>query len=110
MTADMLRRDSPSTYFSGYVLLPAHLNFDQYCAWEDAIAEMSQQKNITRKHRALVPGLVAVVAEWRLAHFPEVVTVDNFPATPATARLELVTWLLGEVMAVVHAEQSIPNG
>ena len=107
--------DSPVKRWPGHVTLHSPLNWRQYSAFQDALA-VANSIYTTDKPRqdaldaALVPGLCACVAEWKIDGLPSVVTLDSFPFTPRRASAQLVSWLLREVTVLItEADNDIPN-
>ena len=105
---------SPIARFPGEITLPAALTFPQFAAWRDSV--MAAQERLEKSpgdfgasDAALLPGILAVVAEWRIDKLPQPLTADNFPATPRRASNALVAWLVRCISALVNEEEETPK-
>ena len=56
-----------------------------------------------------LPAVIACVEKWELTGFPEVVTVDNFPASPRKESHAFIEWLFREILNIYSGEAEIPN-
>jgi hypothetical protein len=112
---------SPVKRWSGTVTLADPLTFPQTFAFEDAIdavqaarrdlpedAQMTD-RDARRINYAALPGIVACVEEWHLAGFPEVVTIESFPATPSNSAARLIAWLFNEITQAFREAETVPN-
>lgn len=111
----MKTHTSPVAKFPGEVVLPDSLTFSQFAKWRDAVLSaheilQNDNSNFGASDAAVIPGILAVVEEWRIANLPKPLTVDNFPATPRRASNALVAWLVKIVSELVNEEEEIPKG
>jgi len=110
----MKRFTSPVARFPGEIALPDALTFPQFAAWRDAV--MSAQDKLKQNagdfggsDAALLPGILAIVAEWHIERLPSPLTADNFPATPRRSSNALVAWLVSCISGLVSEEEDIPK-
>ena len=112
--------ESPVKRFSGTVVLPDALTFPQYNAfnaamkavktYNDAMKAAETNPERSRQNQAMVPGVLACVAEWTLANLtPEQLTEETFPATPYVAVTQLLTWLVKAITDLVFEADGSPN-
>lgn len=119
--------ESPVKKWPGTVTLPDYLTVPQAVEWEEAFDNanailpecepLSKDKPLSKEQAELIdtrlsakwlglllPGIKACVLEWNLQGLDP----DNFPATPKTARIELVAWLIKEI-GKLYSGIEIPN-
>lgn len=111
---------SPVKRFSGTVTLSDPLTYPQYFAVEDAFKEVrrmreeaeanDQEVSPQRYNAAVMVGIVKCIEDHNLKDVPKPLTVENFPASPGAASMNLAAWLTNEVVAMYTAEQEDPNG
>lgn len=126
--------ESPVKKWPGTVVIPDFLTIPQAIAWEDALEDARSLlpdiefeykedgsldfSKFTLEHykfmgisqslkyeNKMLPGIKACVESWNLTGFD----VNNFPATPRQARVDLFTWLISEIMALYRDETEVPN-
>lgn len=56
-----------------------------------------------------MPAVLSCVEKWEIVGVPEIVTLDNFPASPRKASHELIEWIYRELLKVYFGEAAIPN-
>ena len=110
---------SPIKKWPGTVTLSDPLTYPQFFAVEDAIAEGNRQaaeakeagKEISQQRyaAAVVGGVLKCVEAHDLKGLPDPLTVDNFPASPATSSMRLASWLIEEVTEIYTSEDESPN-
>lgn len=105
---------SPVERWPGSVVLPDYFNFGQLLAWDRAMlsahAVIERSGTWTEVDNCLLPGLLAVVFEWKLSNFPKEVTIETFPAHPRKARRKLFSWLTDEISSAIAEGDEVPNG
>lgn len=104
--------NSPSKHFSGHVVIHDPLTLPMVVEFERALSAARSLDNPTRAEAdaAMLPGLLACVAEWHLDNIaPGQITPDNWPGTPRLESARLVAWLMGVVSAVYAGEVADPN-
>ena len=98
--------------WKGEVIFHSPLSIQQEADWEYALARMTKAQKagggISATTIALLPGITACVAEWKLKDFPDDLTVDNFPKGNKKDRMELLTWLM-EQITEIYKEDEDPN-
>jgi len=103
---------SPVKKWQGSVTISDPLNISQAMAFEEALelARAEDNKDITRAKIAgiLLPGICACVEKWELEGL-EIVTPDNFPASPKLSSAMLLAWLTKEITALFNEADEIPN-
>lgn len=128
-----MKIQSPVKRWPGTVTIPEYLTIPQAMAFEDAInnakellpevtpviiGEDNKFPELTKEQKeyvdvklssswanAVLPGILACVSEWNL----EGLDKDNFPATPKVSRIELISWLMGEISKLYNEADKIPN-
>ena len=118
---------SPSTRWTGHVLLHDPLNLDMVFAIEEAqdkATEIEESKFLKKVSEAgvsigttwssksdalLIPVFLKCVSEWHLDNFPETPDADNFPASPRKDVRVLIDWLWDEINKVYTGEVEVPN-
>lgn len=100
---------SPSKRYSGEVVLPDYLTIPQEIAWRKAISDVGEQEwanalIMPELVGKLLPGILAIVAEWHISGLPENITVDNFPMSPKMASAKLVAWLVTEIQKLLSED------
>jgi len=103
---------SPVKYFSGHVVLTDPIPLPQVGIFERSIADSRAlvAPTLAEVQAAAVPGILACVDEWHLAHLSkEQLSPDNWPGTPREASAALIQWLVSEIMLVYRGELEIPN-
>lgn len=128
-----MKIQSPVKRWPGTVTIPEYLTIPQAMAFEDAInnakdllpevtpviiGEDNKFPELTKEQKeyvdvklssswanAVLPGILACVNEWNL----EGLDKDNFPATPKVSRIELLSWLMGEISKLYNEADEIPN-
>ena len=81
-------------------------------AFEDAINEtkgLGDGATMIRVNSAMIPAIIACVEEWRLTNFPVNPTPETFPATPISASMQVIAWLIAEISALFREAEDIPN-
>ena len=56
-----------------------------------------------------LPAVLGCVEKWELANMPEVITIDNFPASPRGESHKLVDELYRELLKIYFGEAQVPN-
>jgi hypothetical protein len=103
---------SPVKRFSGTIVLPDYLTFPQFIAWRNGLKGVASERTVSQvaqsedESLALLPAIYAIVSEWHLQGIPT--DPAQFPATPRLAVYRLMVWLIGEVTALVGAEDDDP--
>jgi hypothetical protein len=64
--------------------------------WQDSFLGQ-EQTNSTRRLMNYVPVICDCVEKWELKGFPAEVTSENWPAEDIKSKMEVVTWLIGEL-------------
>lgn len=103
--------ESPVKRFAGQVVLPDYLTFPQYRAFDNAMTAANKPGlDRAKRNEAMVPGVLAVVKEWRLANVtPEQLTPETFPASPYIAVTHLLGWLVRAITTLVFEVDDSPN-
>ena len=57
-----------------------------------------------------LPAVLGCIIKWNLKDFPELPTIDTFPATPRKASHALVDSIFAELMRIYSGEAEVPNG
>jgi hypothetical protein len=103
---------SPVKKWPGSVTLADPLTLPQATAFEDAldIARAEENKDLTRAKIAgmLLPGICACVEKWDLEGL-EIITPENYPASPKLSSALLLSWLMGEITSLFKEADEIPN-
>lgn len=94
-----------SVTFSDPLTFPQVLKFEQALRDVRALEDPSQ----TEADAALLPAVLNCVETWNLDKFPQVVTVESFPATPRVSSALLVAWLVNQVVALYNEGEGDPN-
>jgi hypothetical protein len=63
----------------------------------------------TRLDDGAVKAILVCVEKWELENFPEIVTAENFPASPRLDSHKLIDWLFGEIIKIYTGDAQIPN-
>jgi len=107
-----MRTNSYDGKWKGEVVFYDPLSIPQGAEWEYALARnakaLKDGGQAMASVEALLPGVLACVAEWRLKGFPEKVTVDNFPSKPKKDLLNLMEWLI-KAITDIYKEDDDPN-
>lgn len=106
---------SPSSYFEGEIEIDDQLGYPQLAAYERCV--LAAGKLIATNETAgfaelrllMIPGILACVKSWRLAHVPEKPTLETFPSTPREAAGDLYEWIVKSIREVINGENSGPN-
>ncbi len=125
----MSKLDSPVKRWPGSVTLPDYLTWPQVKAWTAAEAEadrliaearaagrvkqLGEREVLTAADTANVrmawlPGVCAIVGDWRLSGL-DAVTPETFPATPPRSAAKLLTWLIDSISRLFDEEEDAPN-
>jgi hypothetical protein len=94
---------SPVDKFPGDVTLYDPVPYPAYIAWEKSV-KFGGEAQDSEKQLALFDGAKAMCEKWDIPNFD----IDNPPATPRTAVLNLLAWLVTEIGKVIAGE-SDPN-
>jgi len=103
---------SPVKRFAGTIVLPDYLTFPQLIAWRNGVKSLAADSTVGQvamsedDSLALLPAIYAIVSEWHLQGIPD--RPDLFPATPRVPVFRLLIWLIGEITALVGAEDDDP--
>jgi hypothetical protein len=110
---------SPVKKWPGTVTLSDPMNYPQFFAVQDAMAEgnrLAQEareagKEISeqRYSHTILGGVLQCIEAHDLKGLPEVLTLDNFPSSPAASSLRLIAWLINEVTEIYTSEDESPN-
>jgi hypothetical protein len=112
---------SPVKKWPGTVVLQDPILFPAYIAWKQAVdaaaALEPEGESLTivgasataEMAQAILPGICAVVQEWKLEGLPASMVPESFPATPRKASVLLLAWLISEITSLVVGEEEIPN-
>ena len=103
---------SPVKRWPGTVTLSDPLNYPQAMAVEEALDEaalLDEEVSRNRRSFVLLPAFLMCVESWDLEGFPEQVTAETFPATPAVVSANLLSWLIGEVTVLFAEADESPN-
>lgn len=102
--------DSPVEKWPGQVALFSPLTFPQTIAFEQSLRDAAEQgDNYSAANYAMLPGIIACVAEWKLENFPQLPTPDNWPASPRRSSARLIAWLVTEISGQYDEETPDPN-
>lgn len=94
----------PVKKWPGSVVLPDGLTYPQLRAWDQAIERYSalgEKPRIVDINEAFAPGLLAVVAEWRIPAIASFTDAGQLPAAPLPLVQKLNTWLVAEINRLV---------
>lgn len=98
--------------FSGTVTLPDMLSFPQLAAFRKAhraaLAELAGGGD-AEYYAALLPGVLAVVLEWKIEGVPEKPTIDTFPTRPMAAVLALLNEITTAIIDLQNEAETVPN-
>ena len=56
-----------------------------------------------------LPAIFLCVEKWELKNMPEILTADNFPASPRVQSHKLIDWLFYEIRKIYLGELEIPK-
>lgn len=105
----MKRIDSTVKAFPGHVVLHDPIPLVKIAAFRAATRDVEWAKLVEPEVQAeILPVLLPMVAEWHIENFPENVTTDTFPGTPAVEASELVIHLVNAVIGVMRGEKAEP--
>lgn len=117
---------SPVKHFPGTVTLSEPLTLPQVVKIDECLLARKQyfeEVEVDGKHEyrlkdgsfwsnantVEVGAIVECVDEWDLKNFPDAVTPDTFPGSPRAASVQLINWLVIEVLKVYRGEVEVPN-
>lgn len=106
---------SPSQVWRGEVVLYDPLTMPQVKEIEAVLNKSYQDESNNGRvwlsviDADMLPAIITCVKEWKLGNFPELVTIETFPASPRAKSHELIKWLFGEIYKVYLGEIEIPN-
>ena len=117
---------SPVKHFPGTVTLSDPLSLPQVVRIDECLlarkqyfeeTEVDGERSYTLKEGAFwsnantveVEAILMCVEEWDLRGFTEKVTADTFPGSPRAASVQLINWLVVEILRVYRGEVEIPN-
>lgn len=101
---------SPVARWPGTVTIPDELTLPQFAAWEDCLIEARASKGVSSTQLAYLPGILKIVEAWNLdGGWPTVPTLDNIPAKPYAPRIDLLSWLINEILTLWLDEGEVPN-
>ena len=105
---------SPVDRWPGTVTLSDPLTFPQALAVEDALdaaKELGEEASQRRQNYTVLPGLIGCVEEWNIEgdDWPDNVTADTFPSTPAKPNAEIIGWLIDEIISLYYEAEPDPN-
>lgn len=101
---------SPSTRWPGSVTLSDPLTYPQLIVWYKAVSEASktsQDGSPVESDYAILRGVYTVVEKWDLQNWTAT-SPDNFPATPRKYVIEMVSWLIDSINALVDEAEALP--
>lgn len=104
--------ESPVKRWPGSITLPEYLTYPQVVAFRKAMADaraLGEEAQVDVYNYAMLPGLCVCVEKWNITGLPEQVTAETFPASPARASVQLLSWLIGQVTALFIEAEEIPN-
>ena len=90
--ADLVRFDSPSKRWPGYIMVRSYLTFPALVKWEKAVSKVGDNQDLASTVENVLPFLLNFVNEWHLEGLPERITMDDFPGDPT-----LLNWLVTTV-------------
>lgn len=103
---------SPVKRWPGTIALADPLTFPQLLAFEQAVGQaqavIAREGTQAEYDAALLPGLLACVAEWHLEGLSATLTPETFPAVPRKASNALIAWLSRSVGQLIREDEALP--
>lgn len=99
---------SPVKHFPGTVTLFRPVTYPQYIAWVRAVhSQRDGMESETQPEGELTlwGGVKALVEVWDIPNFD----LDNIPASPRAAVVNLLSWLITEIGTVINEDDEDPN-
>ena len=110
--------NSPSKKFQGEIHIHDPLTLPMILAIEEAQragsecfedAKLKPGKTWSNVDDAWMPAILKCVEKFEITGFPEIVTRENFPASPRIASRRFITWLINTLADIYIGEEEIPN-
>ncbi len=99
--------------WSGSVEIADPLNIQQAQLVNDSLQLPQKNEDGTYYTVALdagkIPAIIGCVTKWSLKDFPEIVTLETFPASPRKAAHALIDLLHAELVKIYIGELEVPN-
>ncbi len=96
---------SPVKRFPGTVTLPDSYGFGELIQWEHHMARMGELTG-AEQVATVAEAILPMVSEWHITGLPE--KPEALPATPRVPIINLVTWLMREIGAVIDGGEDLP--
>ena len=105
---------SPVKRWAGTVTIADPLTIPQAQAIEAGLEKPEQVDGkdtiwVSQLDVMRLPAVMVCVEKWELAGFPEVVTLETFPASPRGDSHKLADWIFTEILKVYSGEAEVPN-
>lgn len=103
---------SPSEIFTGSVTIADPITIPQAQLIEAGMKQVEGENGrvwLSEIDGNQMPAVLSCVEKWEIVGVPEIVTLDNFPASPRKASHELIEWIYRELLKVYFGEAAIPN-
>ena len=102
-----MKFDSTVERWPGYIETEDVMRYPALIAWDSALTDASRaedQTNAVLFYGKLLPVAIPMVKEWHIEGLADIVTYDNFPASPL-----LVAWLVECITKLFQATNAVPD-
>jgi len=102
-----MKFESTVERWPGHIETEDVMRYPALIAWENALGDASKiedQTSAVSFYGKLLPVAITMVKEWHFDGLPDIVTYENFPASPL-----LVAWLVDCITKLFQATNSVPD-
>jgi hypothetical protein len=106
---------STSAYYSGHVVIPDEMSWDNYMDWEETVASIAdyaksgKKLTLARYVHFYIPAVCKIVTEWHIEHLSAHPQPSDIPPKPIAEIAVLIGDIVEAIAAKARELAEIPN-